>query len=160
MATTKVPLSGMAGMIRQLGAAAPVAVKKGLLSGALRGVSLAQASQKRWGAFNTGRMFSNWHGEPTADGARLINYAPYGAVVERGRRPGSRFPPPDAIQLWAMRKLGLSEAEAKSAAFAIARKIARQGIKGRPVLGSITNDVIRAATEEVDRELQRALGLI
>ena len=55
---------------------------------------------------------------------------PYAIVIEKGRKPGT-MPPVDAIALWAVRKLGLSPEEAKGAAFAIAKSIAKKGIKGR-----------------------------
>lgn len=54
---------------------------------------------------------------------------PYGEVVEVGRRAGS-FPPVAPITLWAQRKFGISEDEAKGAGFLIARKIFHHGTKG------------------------------
>ena len=54
----------------------------------------------------------------------------YGEVIEMGRRPGKGFPPVAPITLWAIRKLGVADKEAKSIGFLIARKIARQGFEG------------------------------
>ncbi len=54
----------------------------------------------------------------------------YGEVVEMGRRPGKGFPPIAPITLWAIRKLGVADKEAKSVAFLIARKIAKKGFEG------------------------------
>ena len=63
---------------------------------------------------------------------------PYGIVIEKGRRPSSdpkTTPPVDAIQLWVTRKLGLSGKEARSAAFAIAKSIAKKGFSPRGKVG-------------------------
>jgi hypothetical protein len=49
----------------------------------------------------------------------------YAAVVENGRRPGARMPPPQALRNW-LRHHGLPE----SMAFVVARSIARKGTKG------------------------------
>lgn len=54
--------------------------------------------------------------------------APYGLPVERGRKPG-RWPPQAPIELWVIRKLGLTGKEAKQAAFLIARAIGTRGTK-------------------------------
>ena len=59
---------------------------------------------------------------------------PYAANVELGRRPGARMPPPSALVGWVRRNLGLTGRAARSAAFAIARKIGRRGIRGRKML--------------------------
>ncbi|MEX0758523.1 MAG: hypothetical protein WD100_02980 [Tistlia sp.] len=52
----------------------------------------------------------------------------YAVPVELGTRP--HFPPIEPLQLWAQHKLGLSEVEAESAAYAIARKIKAHGSQG------------------------------
>lgn len=49
-------------------------------------------------------------------------------VLERGRRPGAKPPPSDALELWVRRKLKITDIKkAKSAAFLIARAIGRRG---------------------------------
>jgi hypothetical protein len=53
----------------------------------------------------------------------------YGIVMERGRTPGSKMPPVDAIELWVRRK-GIASVESRAVAFVIARSIAKKGIKG------------------------------
>jgi hypothetical protein len=59
----------------------------------------------------------------------------YAIVIERGRKPGSRMPPIDAIQQWAVRKLGLSPDEAASAAWGIAKSIAKHGFSEKGEVG-------------------------
>ena len=51
----------------------------------------------------------------------------YALPVEFGSRP--HFPPIDPLTYWARRKFGLSEAEARNVAFAVAHKIAKKGTK-------------------------------
>ena len=53
----------------------------------------------------------------------------YGDVAEVGRQPG-KIPPASALELWVVRKLGLSGEEATSAAWLIARSIGKRGTKG------------------------------
>lgn len=50
----------------------------------------------------------------------------YSYYLEHGRKPGKR-PPIAPLERWAQAKLGLSGQQAKSAAFAIANKIAKEG---------------------------------
>lgn len=54
---------------------------------------------------------------------------PHGPAVEFGRRAGKKMPPVEEIRAWARRK-GIPE----DAAFAIARKIAREGTPAAPFL--------------------------
>ena len=59
---------------------------------------------------------------------------PYGIVMEYGRKPG-KFPPVDAIRLWVHQKLGLRGKEKDSAAFLIARSIAKKGYSPKHDVG-------------------------
>lgn len=52
----------------------------------------------------------------------------YGLPIERGRTPGKKMPPVDAIELWVRRKLGVTE-DSRGVAFVIARKIAKFGFR-------------------------------
>jgi hypothetical protein len=52
----------------------------------------------------------------------------YGLPIERGRTPGKKMPPVDAIELWVRRKLGVTE-DSRGVAFVIARKIAKSGFR-------------------------------
>jgi hypothetical protein len=55
----------------------------------------------------------------------------YPAVMEFGRRPGAKMPPPSALERWVHLVLGVPTSEARGVAFTVARGIARKGIKGR-----------------------------
>ena len=55
----------------------------------------------------------------------------YASYVEHGRKPG-KMPPPDILEAWAYKKFRLSHKEARSAAWALARSIAKKGTKPHP----------------------------
>lgn len=74
-------------------------------------------------------------------GAQLVNDAPHAGVLEYGRRAGKKMPPLAPLVLWCRRKMGLSEEEAKRAAFVIARKIAKDGTKPHRIM-SKTRDAM------------------
>lgn len=59
--------------------------------------------------------------------------AKYGEALEFGSRP--HFPPVAPIQHWVERVLGISDKEAKSVAFLIARAISKRGTKARGMFG-------------------------
>lgn len=55
----------------------------------------------------------------------------YPVVMEFGRKPGAKMPPPDALERWVHLVLGVPDDKAPGVALAVARSIARKGIKGR-----------------------------
>lgn len=109
------------------------------------------------GAVNTGMYKRAWKYSPTPDGAVVFNAMPYAGVIEYGRRGNSAMPPLKAIEDWARRRLGLSQKEAKRAAFPIAKAIAKRGLQGRYVLTGAELDIQRFVQEEVQAELNAAL---
>lgn len=64
---------------------------------------------------------------------RVFSSLPYAIVMDQGRAPGARMPPPDALIPWVRRvmQVGGSEEEVRAVAFVVARSIGRKGIKGR-----------------------------
>ena len=73
----------------------------------------------------------------------------YAWPVELGRRPGGRMPPVEPIADWAVAQLGIEREEARGVAFAIARKIAREGTEGA--------GMFRAGLEAAEPEMTAAL---
>lgn len=69
------------------------------------------------------------NGTPLNLDGEVFTAIPYGLPVENGRKAG-KMPPVNAIRVWAIRKMGLSDAEADSAAYLIARAIGKRGTKG------------------------------
>lgn len=55
---------------------------------------------------------------------------PYAPILERGRKPG-KAPPHEPIKQWVIKKLGKSEEEADSIAWAVVHKIKNEGTKPR-----------------------------
>jgi hypothetical protein len=82
-----------------------------------------------------------WTTTNLPDGVMIYNAEVHAAVIEHGRRPGARMPPPAVLGEWARRK-GLlrdvpkrgRQAAQRSLGFVIARAIARKGLPARRVL--------------------------
>lgn len=113
-----------------------------------------------------GQYRQSFKAYPIPGGAVLSNTAAYAGVIEYGRRPGQKMPPVDVIMRWVIRKgiLGRArmkkmapqdlEKEARQVAFAIARKIGRDGWRhdnpmlvlekvGVKLIQSMPNDILR-----------------
>lgn len=98
------------------------------------------ASEQRWGSA-PGRGVPLLRGIVGSPQAHV-------AVLERGRKPGAKMPPPDALELWVRRKLKIQDVkEARSVAFVIARSIARKGTEAVRMFEL-------AATENEDKVLR------
>lgn len=147
----------LAPLVRRLGADGPAALRRGVLSGALRCVGIMQVRGDAAGVFDRGRFRQSWAAWATTNGARLLNTAPYAPIIEEGRRPGARMPPPAVIERWAKRKLALSPDEAAAAAFPIARAIAARGIPGKHLLREARPVLVQVVTDEARRELEAAV---
>lgn len=52
---------------------------------------------------------------------------PYAPIIEWGRDPGLKPPPHEPIKQWVIKKLGKSEEEADSIAWAVVKKIQKEG---------------------------------
>lgn len=76
----------------------------------------------------------------------------YEKYIESGRRAGAKQPPIDAIVKWLRRK-GVT-GNVNKIAFAVARKIARDGIKPRP----FTADAVKQSTEDAGIIIELAFG--
>lgn len=104
----------------------------------------------------------SFQSSPIPGGAELHNVAPHGAVVELGRRPGARMPPPAVLGEWARRKgllrgipKGSREAAQRSIGFVLARAIARRGIQGRRILTNTHAAVLQAVRAAVRQALKK-----
>jgi len=144
------------------------AIVRGIHSGVMRSIAVVHSSVDNAmpaspngsiGAVNTGEYKRRWQFELTATGGRVFNDHPAADVIERGRRAGSRMPPPDTIKLWVKQRLGLSDEEAEKAKFPIALAIAKRGLAGRRVLTNpgTSGAIIRIVMEEVREEIRSAL---
>ncbi len=83
---------------------------------------------------------------------------PYSTVVEFGRSPNSRMPPPSAIADWLRIKHRLSEEQALKLAWPVARGIAKRGTKGKFMFTNAMNTVEPMIDDIVNAAIQRGLG--
>ena len=105
---------------------------------------------------DTGRYRASWMIENTDDGAIMYNAMIYAAVMELGRRAGSRMPPQSVIERWVKRKLKpKTPRELKALTFLIRRAIKTKGIKGRRVLARSMPSIKKIAKEEIDAAAAR-----
>lgn len=78
----------------------------------------------------------------------------YAIPVELGTRP--HFPPVAAIEDWVKVKFGVAGPEARSIAFAVARKIAKHGTKG----AFMVQNAFEASKPELERQARITLQAI
>ena len=112
---------------------------------------------KSAGKSATGSLISNTRGTTKVGGSRIIFEATapeHYVFVDKGRRPGAKQPPLKPIQEWIKRKgLDLN-------AFAVARSIAKKGIKATNIYTSAINrfkediDLDSVLSKEVTKELK------
>ncbi len=103
-----------------------------------------------------GTYRGKWRAVDLATGAAILNPLPYAAVIERGRRPGARMPPPDLLGAWARRKGLLRDlpkremrAAQRSIGFALARTIQRRGLPARNILWKTVQRLLPYLRREV-----------
>ena len=68
----------------------------------------------------TGRVFST-----------IQKPYPYPVVMEYGRKPGAKMPPPSAIERWVHLVIKPPARQLKGVAYVVARAIGKRGIKGK-----------------------------
>lgn len=84
-----------------------------------------------------------------------VYYTGYAGSIEFGRKAG-KMPPVDIIQQWVKRKLRIDNIKkAKSAAFAIAKSIAKNGTRAYPFLGPAYDEHAHRLRSKVLYELNK-----
>ena len=68
--------------------------------------------------------------------------AEYSIYVEFGTKPREKMPPVEAIKKWLITKFKMGEKEASKVAWAIAKKIQREGTEPKPFFRSAIYEVI------------------
>lgn len=166
MARVRVAIKDWPRLIARIGDRARQAVRQGVVDGAWRCVPLLQQRTEQAppasahgapGAFNTGEYRAHWSVRPIQDGAAVFNDRGYAPVIDGGRRAGAPMPPKRAIEQWAMRRLGLSGAEARQAAYPIARAIARRGLRPRRVLSGALQQMQQLVARSIRDRLLEAV---
>lgn len=82
---------------------------------------------------DTGQLFKTANVTHLPYEKTIVYPAPYAESVHFGRAPGS-MPPPQALEKWVRRKLGVPPKDVKSTAWAIAKAIEQRGIQPTPFL--------------------------
>lgn len=129
---------------------------KGLRAAGMRAVALLQERSNE-GPFDTGAYRRGWRSEVGEMKLTVSNAMPYSGVIEEGRRPGARMPPPQVLLPWVRRKLKATAREAPSVAFLVARAIGRRGLPGHHVLRGASPEIERFVAEEVGHSVREAL---
>jgi hypothetical protein len=159
-------------------------IRRGARLAAHRGRGLLIATTDAKGITDRG-MYRNSFRVLPGDGAKtlatLVNDSPYAGIIEMGARPHKVSKEGvEAIAAWVRRKLAvgpvvekvhgptgkvtrkrarISKDAAMGIAYAIARKIAREGQKGRFVVGENLQELTRYLQEEVEAQIhKRAAG--
>jgi len=122
-ASVQVQVRGFKALVRKLDTAAELkAFRDDILEPAMQ---TAQSTAQQHAPKDTGKLSSSLMTEIEPFSARM--YTPidkYPLVMEGGRKPGSKMPPPAALDQWA-RRYGIQNT------FLLARAIAKRGIRGR-----------------------------
>ena len=109
----------------------------------------------------TGLLADSVFGMPMESGVGgIVSVHPpadvYAAPVEYGTL--AHFPPAEALRSWVEKKFGLTgEAEIRSAAFRVARAIAKRGTRGHFMFQRAVDTERDAVLELFDREIDRAI---
>lgn len=120
-------------------AAMPAVLERELRNAMQASLLLIEADARQGAAHDTGRLAGSITNQITGVGLNLEGRVGpsvrYGGNVEYGRRPGAKMPPVDALMGWVSRHpMPGSRRSRRSQAFALARSIARRGIRARPFL--------------------------
>lgn len=124
------------------------------------GVMKAQQAIVPRAPINNGQLRQGWQtqifGSPAGDQimGTLYNPMAHALPMETGTRPF--WPPLAPLEQWAKRKFSVDGAQARSIAFLVARKISREGIKGRHFFA----DGWASVKGQVEQRMQMALARI
>src|SRR5690606_31267773 len=145
--------------IERLAAAVHATMRQEIQRTALRIQAGARRRLHEGGTSDTGRL-ANSIAIQIEDGgldARIGTNLNYATAIEFGLPPGTR-PDPEALQGWVRRKLGVKDRrEARSVAYAIARKIERSGTKPQPYLFPAAEAERRVFRQRLQRAVRDTL---
>lgn len=125
----------------------PEAVKRGIASAILLNAEIVARSAPK----DTGDLKKSVHGVIVSPGGYVVVDAPHAAMVENGSRP--HFVPVKALIPWCIRHS--SQVEGVRFAYALQRKIAREGTKPTWFVRKTLPMQRRILKAEVEHELQK-----
>lgn len=133
--------------------------RKAAIAGARKFRALLVKRTDELGVTDRGQLKNSWKAEKTEDGAIVFTDCPYAGIIELGARPHPvSVEGQAAIAEWAVRKLGVDPKEAKSVAFLISRKIAREGQKPKYLVQGVIGKATQYYREELERILKAAVA--
>lgn len=149
MAEIVIELRGLEGVLQR---STPGHLLEPAMDRLLRDAALyAERAAREGSPKDTGALARSFASEVRPGLARVYSPLVYAPVMELGRRPGARMPPPRALAGWA-RRHGLAGQE-----YVLARSIARRGIKGRFFLRKAAEGLARV---ELPRLIRQAVSAI
>ena len=140
-------------MKADLGRVALGAVKTALTRS---GIPMARAETLRREIVATSKFLNAWAVEPRPGGYALTNLSPEAGFNRWGRR-ARKMPPIRGIIAGVAVEIGTAGPEGRSAAWAIAKKIAERGLRGRDVLRGIRPRLRQQVKLEVLRAVQKRM---
>lgn len=162
MASISIKPSQLAGALRAEARHVRGAIKTGAMRAANRGKGVLVERTKEADKVGLGqyiRSFEALRGTSSTTLAMLVNTAPMAGVIELGARP---HPVSDegreAIARWAIRKLGVSEEEAKAIANGVAWKLRHKGQKGTYIFKNAQAELTKIFAHEVAAVLRERAG--
>ena len=132
------------------------AIVRGLRSASQRGVGVmveAIVTSKPFPAVDTGFLARSVESQNVPGGGVIVVDAPHAAVIDNGARPF--WPPAAPLIEWANRKFGLDDVEARRVAFAVRKKISREGIAPRHFSRTAMATIRKIIPIEVESELSK-----
>lgn len=109
------------------------------------------------GAYATGKLYNSvqYKINITETAVKLsLNLEDYWINVENGRAAGKKMPPVSVIRKWMLNK---SIPDKNGLAYLISRKISKRGIKPKPYLKQVKNDVIPNYLDDISKALTNDL---
>ncbi len=145
-------VSGLEKLKKRLG---PGVLNKALERGIAEASEISQEKAEGFVPRDTGAIANDLTTEVRGLEATIFSTLPHARLVEYGRKPGGKLPPPDALEGWATRHGFRSRG---TSVFVLARSIAQRGIKGRFFMrraGRATKRALPRIFKRVASEMER-----
>lgn len=164
------PISELGSVSRRWAEQNVVAARMAMLDVAYQAENLYIDRARHADAVDTGRLINSFRVDPIPTGATLSNDAPHFLPIDQGRSPGEAPPPIEPILEWVKRKQLVGKGRAAvnkngdlgnaalRVAYAVRRKIARDGIEprriasGREAVTMVMLLLRRTVAEYIERE--------
>ena len=149
---------------RSLGRNVEPAMRRGVLTGAMRSLGVFRKTAQlvgAWGRGGTPNYMCSFHAARHPLGAVIFNDRPYAGIIEWGRRAGFGVSQEGQLALaqWVRRKLRVkNESEVRGLVFVIARAIKARGLPARNVMKRALPYAMRLVNQEIAKAIAQAMG--